>query len=204
LINVNLISERERARLVGENAGRIAFFIAVVAFVLAMGVFTLQQSKLGRMKNQLRMAQTSIDDYAQKKNEIDSIQQQLDNKRPLVDLLVTARNSERKWCMALADIEKSLPTDVTLQSIRSEMLHPQTVDDQDASKQVADSEGFIIIGFAGSQPSVGRLMTNLKNTDAFSGTQFVRVTRHQGAGGVAPIFDFEVHAFFAEGRGGAS
>ena len=148
MINVNLISERERARVVGENAGRIAFFIAVVAFVLAIGVFTLQQSKLGRMKNQLRLAQTGIDDYAQKKGEIDGIQRQLDNKRPLVDLLVTARNSERKWCMALADVEKALPADVRLQSLRSEMLHPQIVDDQDANKQVADIEGFIIIGFA--------------------------------------------------------
>ncbi len=203
MINVNLISGRERARRVGENAGRIAFFIAVIAFVMAMGIFTLQQTKLGRLKAQLRQAHAEIEKYSRQKAQIDAIKRQVDNKRPLVDLLTTARDSERKWCMGLADIGKALPDDVKLQSIRSGMLRPQMVDVNDANLRIAEREGFTITGSASKPPSVASLMTNLNESKSFSGTEYGRSTQHLQTESNVPIYDFEVKVFLDDGRGEA-
>jgi len=195
LINVNLISERERARRIGELAGRVAFFIAVLAFAGAIGSFTLQQGKVGRLRRDMTGLQTQVDQYSDSKSEIDSLQHQLDGKRPVIDLLRSAQGSERKWCLALVDIQSALPPTVQLTAIRSSKnIRPRILDVTEKNRRIPDREGFTIQGFAPSNELVGEYMTNLQSKDTFAdvSTNFSR--RRSGAN----TYDFEMLALMPE------
>ena len=100
----------------------------------------------------------------------------MDAKQPLVDLLVTARDSERKWCMALADIESSITSEVRIESLKSSMLTPEVIEEGTTRRTTMRSEGFTLKGTAVSHPAVGRLMIRLKNTPSFSNSEYVGST----------------------------
>ncbi len=196
MLNVNLIAERERAKRVGEAAGRFAFFLAVGAFIAAMVSFTWQQTRMRALRAGTASAQSAVSRLEQQKNEIDAVQRQLDNKRPLVELLRSARDSEAKWCQALADISQALPEGVKLNSARSsKSLHPRITLVGSKAGQPTDREGFTLVGQASTQNLVAQFYTNLQNTTSFKSKEvYLQYTRRRGGGLVTESIDFEIQA----------
>jgi Tfp pilus assembly protein PilN len=201
LINVNLISEQERLRRIGETAGRIAFFVAVAVFILTMGAITLQQTRLRALRSGTSATQSQITRLEGRKAEIDLLQGQIDSKRPLVDLLRGARDSEEKWCDALTDIAGSTPLNVAITSLRSsDSLQPK-VKEQGATAAASSKpvryEGFTISGEAITGDLVSQFITNLQNTASFGDVYVESVRRRKGANNVE-IFEFDVQALLAK------
>ncbi len=195
MINVNLIAERERARRLGETAGRLAFFLAVGAFIAAMGTFSWQQTRLRAMRASIASTQTAVSGLEQKKNDLDAVQRELDAKRPLVELLRSARDSEAKWCQALANVSYALPDGVKLNSVRSSktLRPPIAVESSKGGQQ--DREGVTLAGQATTQNLVAQFYQNLQNTPSFSTKEvFLQYTRRRGGGQVAEVVDFEIQA----------
>lgn len=197
MLNVNLITERERARHVGEAAGRLAFFIAVAAFIAAMTSFTWQQTRLRALRASIAAAQSTVSKLGEQKNDIDAVQRQLDSQRPLVDLLRSARDSEAKWCQALADIAQALPDGVKLNSARSsKTLHPRIMQEGSKSGQATDREGFTLVGQAATGNLVAQFYANLQNTTSFKTKEvYLQYTRRRGGGPIPESIDFEIQAF---------
>lgn len=202
MININLIAERERLRRTGENAGRIAFFVAVAMFALAIVAFSLQQGRLYKKGVQLQQAQANIANLAARKSEIDGIQGQLDAKRPLIELLRGAQDSERKWCLAMGDVQLAQPVDVTLSSVRSSnTLRREIRDESDPNAKIDDREGFIMIGYAGSNESVSNFISAVQDTGSFGEVDWKFTRRRAGLPGMGDIYEFELHAYLDEGGG---
>ncbi len=200
MININLISERENQRLRGENAGRIAFFVAVLAFVATMVVASLQQSRLRATRSALANTRVQISKLQEEKARIDVIQKQLDNKRPLIDLLRSARDSEAKWCAALSHISQSLPGQVSLNMVRSSKTLRPRVKQEGATKATTEArEGFTLTGQAASGSLVGQFIRNLEGTTSF-GEVYLQYTRKRGGGSIAETYQFEVQALLATGE----
>jgi len=196
VINVNLIAERERARRVGETAGRLAFFVAVAAFIAAMITFTWQQTKLRALRAGIATTQSAVEGLARQKEDVDAVQRQLDSKRPLVDLLRSARDSEAKWCQLLANISQALPDAVKLTSARSsKSLRPRVTLEGGKGGQPQDREGVTIVGQSATQNLVAQFYQNLQSTPSFSTKEvFLQYTRRRGGGQVAETVDFEIQA----------
>ena len=95
MINVNLVVERENQRRRGETAGRIAFFVAVGAFVAAMVVASLQQSRLRATRASIAATQTSIANLQEEKDRIDVVQRQLGYVRQLRKIKEQRKNAAR-------------------------------------------------------------------------------------------------------------
>ena len=200
MININLIAERERLRRVGENAGRIAFFVAVAMFALAIVAFSLQQGRLYKKGVQVQQAQADIANLTARKAEIDSIQGQLDSKCPLIELLRAAQDSERKWCVAMGDIQLAQPVDVTLSSARSSStLRREIRDESDPNARIDDREGFILIGYAGSNESVSNFISAVQDTQSFGEVDWKFTRRRPGLPGMSEIYEFELHAYLDDG-----
>jgi Tfp pilus assembly protein PilN len=200
LINVNLISERETQRRKGETAGRIAFFIAVVTFIAAMVVASLQQSRLRATRTSIAAMRVEMGKLQDQKARIDVVQRQLDNKRPLIDLLRSGRDSEAKWCAALAHISEALPERVSLTSVRSSSaLRPRVKQEGSRAAAAKAQEGFTLAGQAASGNLVGQFITNLQKTDSV-GDVYLQYTRKRGGGAVAETYQFEVQALLATGE----
>jgi len=196
VLNVNLIAERERARRIGEAAGRLAFFVAVAAFIAAIVSFTWQQSRIRALRIGIAAAQSTVSKLEQQKNEIDVVQRQVDSKRPLVELLRSARDSEAKWCQALADISQALPEAVKLSSARSsKSLRPTITQEGSKPGQQTDREGFTLVGQAGTGNLVAQFYANLQNTTSFKTKEvYLKYTRRRGGGPVPETIDFEILA----------
>jgi len=200
LINVNLISEQDRLRRVGETAGRIAFFVAVAVFILTMAAITLQQTRIRGLRSNTGAVQAQIDQLQARKGEIDRLQAQIDGKRPLVDLLRNARDSEARWCNALTHIDDARPQGIALISLRSsDTLQPKVKDPSAAPGKPVHYEGFIITGEAERTDLVGTFMTNLQNTDSFGQVFMESVRERKGAGG-KQFFEFSVQAILGKER----
>ena len=198
MINVNLISEQDRLRRVGETAGRIAFFVAVAVFVLTMASITVQQTRIRGLRNSTEAIQGQIARLQARKSEIDSLQAQIDSKRPLVDLLRNARDSEAKWCNALTHVADATPAGIALVSLRSsDTLQPKVKEQGAAPGKPARYEGFTITGQAERTDLVGTFMTNLQNTDSFGEVYMDSVRERKGAGG-KQLFEFSVQAIMAK------
>jgi Tfp pilus assembly protein PilN len=198
LINVNLISEQDRLRRVGETAGRIAFFVAVGVFVLTMAAITVQQTRLRGLKSSTDTIQGQIAQLQSRKGEIDRLQAQIDGKRPLVDLLWNARNSEAKWCNALTHVTDAMPGGIALISLRSsDTLQPKVTEKGAAPGKPVRYEGFIITGEAENTELVGTFMTNLQNTDSFDEV-FMESVRERKAAGGKQLFEFSIQAIMAK------
>lgn len=200
MININLISERENQRLRGETAGRIAFFVAVAAFVATMVVASLQQSKLRMTRAALASTRAEIGKLEEEKARIDVVQKQLDSKRPLIDLLRSARDSEAKWCAALSHITQSLPEQVSLNVVRSsKTLRPRVKQEGAKSAASLAHEGFTLTGQAASGSLVGQFIRNLEGSPSF-GDVYLQYTRKRGGGPIAETYQFEVQALLATGE----
>jgi hypothetical protein len=124
------------------------------------------------------------------------VQRQLDSKRPLVELLRSARDSEAKWCRALADISQALPEDVKLSSARSsKTLRPPITQEAGKSGQPAEREGFTLVGQANTGNLIAQFYTNLQNTISFKTKEvYLIYTRRRGGGPVPETVDFEIQA----------
>jgi Tfp pilus assembly protein PilN len=198
LINVNLISEQERLRRMGETAGRIAFFVAVAVFILTMGAITLQQTRLRALRTGTSATQSQIAQLQGRKGEIDLLQGEIDSKRPLVDLLRGARDSEQKWCDALTDIADSTPVGVAITSLRSsDSLQPKVREQGTTPGKPARYEGFTITGEATTADLVSQFITNLQNTASFGDVYVESVRWRKGANNVE-VFEFDVQALLAK------
>jgi len=198
LINVNLISEQERLRRVGETAGRIAFFVAVAVFVLTMVAITIQQTRLRGLRNNTDAVQGRIAQLQARKGEIDLLQGQIDSKRPLVDLLRGARDSEAKWCNALTHVADATPAGIAIISLRSsDSLQPKVKEQGAAPGKPIRYEGFTITGEAERTDLVGTFMTNLQNTESFGDVYMDSVRERKGAGG-KQLFEFSVQAIMSK------
>jgi Tfp pilus assembly protein PilN len=198
LINVNLISEHERLRRIGETAGRIAFFVAVAVFVLTMVAITIQQTRLRGLQNSTNAVQGQIAQLQTRKGEIDGLQGQIDSKRPLVDLLRGARDSEAKWCNALTHISDATPAGIAIVSLRSsDSLQPKVKEQGAAPSKPIRYEGLTITGEAERTDLVGTFMTNLQNTESFGDVYMDSVRERKGAGG-RQLFEFNVQAIMAK------
>jgi hypothetical protein len=200
LININLISERENQRIRGETAGRVAFFVAVAAFVATMVYASFQQSRLRATRAALASTRVEIGSLQEDKARIDVIQKQLDNKRPLIDLLRSARDSEAKWCAALSHILQSLPQQVSLDVVRSsKTLRPRVKQEGDKKAAAQAHEGFTLTGQAATGSLVGQFIRNLESTTSF-GDVYLQYTRKRGGGQVAETYQFEIQALLATGE----
>jgi Tfp pilus assembly protein PilN len=199
LINVNLVSEQERLRRLGETAGRIAFFAAVAIFILTMGAITLQQTRLRSLRNSITTIEGQSAKLEARKGEIDLLQGQIDSKRPLVDLLRGARDSEAKWCNALTDVADAAPPGVSIMTLRSsDTLQPKVKDAAAAtSKTPPRYEGFTITGEASTGDLASQFIHNLGNTPSFGDVYLESVRRRKGAGNVE-VFEFDVQALLAK------
>jgi len=199
LINVNLISEQERIRKVGETAGRIAFFVAVAVFVATMFAITIQQTRLRALRNTADTTEAQIAGLQSRKAEIDGLQQQIDAKRPLVDLLRGARDSEAKWCNALTDVAAATPKPgMSITSLRSsDSLQPKVKEQGQKSGRPPKCEGFTIAGEAASGDLVSQFITNLQNTKSF-GDVYVDSMRRRTVEGGKEVFEFDVQALLAK------
>jgi len=199
LIRVNLIAEQERLRRVGETAGRIAFFAAVVVFVLTMGAITVQQTRVRSMHNSLAVIEGQTKQLEARKAEIDLLQGQIDSKKPLVDLLRGARDSEAKWCDALTNVADAAPPGVSIMTLRSsDTLQPKVKDTSaQASKTPPRYEGFTITGEATTGDLVSQFIHNLSNTPSFTDVYLESVRRRKGAKDVE-VFEFDVQALLAK------
>ncbi len=202
LININLISERENQRKRGETVGRVAFFVAVAAFVGAMVVASWQQSRLRATRDRLDAIRGEIGQLQDEKARIDVVQRQLDSKRPLIDLLRSARDSEAKWCAALSHMTQALPEQVTLTVVRSsKTLRPRVKQVGAKTAAAAAREGFTLTGQAATGSLVGQFIQNLEATTSF-GDVYLQYTRKRGGGPVTETYQFEIQALLA--TGGAS
>jgi len=199
LINVNLISERERVRRVGETAGRIAFFAAVGAFVLTMAAITLQQTRVRGLRDNTDVVRAEAARLQARKAEIDLLQGQIDSKKPLVDLLRGARDSEAKWCNALTQIADAAPPGISLTTLRSsDTLQPKVKDTTAAAAKTPPRyEGFTITGEASTGDVVSQFIHNLSNAPSFGDVYLESVRRRKGAQNVE-IFEFDVQALLAK------
>ena len=198
MINVNLISEQERLRRVGETAGRIAFFVAVAVFVLTMAAITIQPTRLRGLRNNTDAVQGRIAQLQARKGEIDLLQGQIDSKRPLVDLLRSARDSEAKWCNALTHVADATPAGIAIISLRSsDSLQPKVKEQGAAPGKPVRYGGFTITGEAERTDLVGTFMTNLQNTESFGDVYMDSVRERKGAGG-KQLFEFSVQAIMAK------
>jgi Tfp pilus assembly protein PilN len=196
VINVNLIAERERAQRTGEAGGRLAFFLAVVTFVATMVTFTWQQTKLRALRSNIASTQVTVSRLESQKNEVDGVQRQLDNKRPLVDLLRSARESEAKWCEALASIDQARPDGVGLTSVRSsKSLRPRITEVGGKGGQPKEREGFTLVGQAKTNNLVAQYITNLQNTTSFTTKEVsLSFSRRRSSAKGEETIDFEVVA----------
>lgn len=199
MINVNLISERERVRRVGETAGRIAFFAAVGAFVLTMAAITLQQTRVRGLRDNTDVVRAEAARLQARKAEIDLLQGQIDSKKPLVDLLRGARDSEAKWCNALTQIADAAPPGISLTTLRSsDTLQPKVKDTTAAAAKTPPRyEGFTITGEASTGDVVSQFIHNLSNAPSFGDVYLESVRRRKGAQNVE-IFEFDVQALLAK------
>jgi Tfp pilus assembly protein PilN len=201
VIDVNLVADRERARRLGELAGRIMFFVALAAFIAAMVTISWQQTKLRSLRLNIAAIRTDVEKLQAQKADVDAVQRRLDSQRPLVDLLRSARDSEAKWCQALANIYQSLPPDVTLISARSsKTLRPRIKEEGAKAGAPVEREGFTLIGQAASGNLVGQFITNLQGTPSFKDV-YLQYTRKRGGGQIAESTDFEIQALLP-GKGG--
>ncbi len=200
MININLISERENQRRRGETAGRVAFFVAVTAFVATMACASFQQSRLRANRAALATTRADIGKLQEEKARIDVVQKQLDNKRPLIDLLRSARDSEAKWCAALSHILQSLPQQVSIEAVRSSnTLRPRVKQEGEKKAAAAAREGFTLTGKAATGSLVGQFIRNLEGTTSF-GEVYLQYTRKRGGGNVAETYQFEIQALLATGE----
>jgi Tfp pilus assembly protein PilN len=200
LININLISERENQRKRGETAGRVAFFVAVAAFIGAMVVASLEQSRLRATRAALAATRVEISSFQEQKARVDVVQKQLDNKRPLIDLLRSARDSEAKWCAALNHISGALPDQVSLTVARSsKTLRPRVKQEGSKAAAAAAHEGFTLTGQAASGSLVGQFIRNLEGSTSFDDV-YLQYTRKRGGGAVAETYQFEIQALLAMGE----
>lgn len=198
MINVNLIAERERQRRLGEAAGRVAFFVAVFVFVVTVIAVTMQQTRLRALANNLEMAKAEITQLQARKTSIDVLQRQVDSKRPLVELLRGARDSEAKWCMALTHIAEATPTRASIISVRSsDSLQPKVKEPGASGGTPVKYEGFTITGEAMSAELVGQFITNLQNTESF-GDVYVESVRRRKAANEVEVFEFDAQALLAK------
>jgi len=199
LINVNLISEQERLRRMGEAAGRIAFFAAVVVFILTMGAITAEQTRLRAQRNSMAAIRAQSAQLQSRKTEIDLLQGQIDRKKPLVELLRGARDSEAKWCTALTNVSDSAPEGLKLMSVRSsDSLQPRIKESgASTSKTPPKYEGFTITGEAATADLVGQFIRNLGNAESFDDVYMESVRRRKSANNVE-VFEFDVQALLAK------
>jgi Tfp pilus assembly protein PilN len=198
LINLNLIRDRERAYYLGEQAGRIAFFVALGLFVLMVGSIIVQQSNLARVRGATRGTQGEIASLQAQKTQIDSLQREIDGKRPLVGLLRGARDSEAKWCNALTHIYDALPPASALIAVRSsDTLQPKVQDESVKTNKPVQYEGFTITGEAASSSVVGQFITNLQNTPSFGDVYLETIRQRKGVNNTQ-IYEFDVEALLEE------
>jgi Tfp pilus assembly protein PilN len=195
LINVNLISERERLRRVGETAGRVAFFAAVAAFVLTMGAITVQQTRLRNLRSSLDTVKAQSAQLQARKTEIDLLTAQIDSKKPLVDLLRGARDSEAKWCNAITQVADAAPPGVSIMTLRSsDTLQPKVTDTSAAAAKTPPKyEGFTITGEAKSSELVSQFIHNLSIAPSFGDVYLESVRQRKGVNNVE-VMEFDVQA----------
>ncbi len=160
MVNVNLIAERLTAQRAVERMTKVAAFTALFLLVVVSLFGTERVTKIRALNASIAAEQREIKTKGKSKADLDLLRQQVSEKEPVVALLQQARDSERKWCLALRDLTVPLTETITLTDIRSSanMRPPVTMvasgkeeeKEQQAKAAQEVYEGLVVAGTAAS------------------------------------------------------
>ncbi len=202
MIDINLVAERQRERRARERMARVALLLALAFLVATGAVGTWLITQRSGARAEIAKQESLIEDLRRQKAEIDQIKQDIERKRPLVELLNGARTSELRWCRTLRDLSHALPAGVQLESVRSAASIRPRVREAGTQGAQEGGPGVSIMGAAQEQHLVGLFMTNLGREPSFSET-YLSYSRARRQGEVE-TYGFEITAMLSPELGGGS
>jgi Tfp pilus assembly protein PilN len=198
MIDINLVAERQRQRRTTERFARASLVIVMIFLVATVGVFTARQVTVSKGRAEIRKLANEVAGWQDQKRDVDALRKQLEHKEPLVRLLNEARDSERFWCTVLRDISLAVPEEgVSLRAMASSSSINLRVKAEGSTGATPSVRGVSIDGTAVQWEDIGKFMTNLNETSAFTETWLTATTLQPGGAGVAPSYRFEIIAVLA-------
>lgn len=204
MVNINLIADRLALQRNTERMIKTAAFTSLGLLAVALLYGTAKLTTLRALQDGTRSEQGNIRTFEQQKVEMDNLRQQVDEKEPVVALLTGARDSTRKWCLALRDLTVPLTPTIILTDVHSSnnmrppmtMVQPVKKDDTD-SKQTKTKpdvyEGLIVQGYAASHAEATSYARQVEDQPTFSDVYviYTRMTKR----GDLDVCQFELHCF---------
>ena len=180
MVHINLIADRLAQQRNTERMIKAAAFSSLGLLAGSLLFGTARLTTIRALQDGIRAEQSSIRTREQQKTEMDRLQQLVEEKEPVVALLSGARDSTRKWCLALRDLTAPLPgKDISLTDVRSSSnMRPPVTVVVPAKKEGEDSkptkakqevyEGMTVGGYASSHAEATSYARQLEDQPTFT------------------------------------
>jgi len=119
MININLIAERRARKMREMTTLRFSTIGVLVVMVFAILLNIGKLLECQALRTEQKTAQKQLDELGAKRRELKKVTDEIEAKRPVVNLLEQVRVSEAAWMTILADTSKITPSDVMLSSFNT-------------------------------------------------------------------------------------
>lgn len=180
MMNINLIAERRARKMREMTIIRLSIVGVVGLCIVMVGLNVMGVVQLGAAKRSLEVNRTNLAALEKKQEKLQLIVDEINDLRPMVELLKQVRVSEGAWMTMLADIGRVVPNDVVLTAINTE-----------ANK---DGVSLRLSGRARDERTVGHFMEMISQWTKWALTpKLNNVTADQGGNDTAGVrFDITV------------
>lgn len=194
MIEINLIAQR-RAAQQREQKIALSFFMLSVLFALGLVVILVGfTTRIGAKRGEIKSTKAKISKLLEQKKEIDLLEAEIAQKKPVVGLLERARGSERDWLLTLTDVSNAIPAGVWLTGVDSGTGGVPRIRSASGggAKKAEKVLTLTLRGQARSQEAVGAYQEALQKTESIQDAYINSITSQTT--GNEKLFQFELVA----------